>query len=199
MRQPGSCWELHQCCREQPVSDLGISRGSSALFPACAWPKAWPSMSTSGLGRGLGSLMEPKNWKDAKRPTSRGFGALIGDSASAPADSATKPGTVPSPVPSASGGVPSVLTPGLAQAPTAPSSVGARVPGVLLEPKTSEIGKNSPIPRILLGADAILVALAGWILMSPAWRGHREGVVFGVVLMALATTLGLVGTLDRRR
>jgi hypothetical protein len=143
--------------------------------------------------------MEPKNGKDAKRPTSRGFGVLIGDSASAPADSAAKPGTVPSPVPSASGGVPSVLTPGLAQAPTGPSSGEAHASGIALEPKASKILKNSPIPRILLGADAILVVLAGWILMSPAWRGHREGVVLGVVLMVLATTLGLIATLDRRR
>ncbi len=199
MRQPGSCLELHQCCREQPVSDLGISRGSSALFPGGAWPKACDSMSTSGLGRGLGSLMEPKNGKDAKRPTSRGFGVLIGDSAVAPVDSAAKLGTVPSPLPSASGAVASVLTPGLAQAPTSPSSVGVRVPSVALELKTSEITQKSPIPRILLGADAILVALAGWILMNPAWRGYREGVVLGVVLMALATTLGLIATLDRRR
>lgn len=199
MRQPGSCWELHQCCGEQPVSDLGISLGSSALFPGGAWPKAWPSMSTSGLGRGLGSLMEPKNGKDAKRPTSRGFGALIGDSSAAPAESAAKTGMVPSSVPSDSNTAPSVLTPGLAQAPTTPNSVGARVSGVALESKTSEVRKSGPIPRILLGADAVLVALAGWILMSPAWRGHREGVVLGVVLMALATTLGLVATLDRRR
>lgn len=157
-------------------------------------------MSTSGLGRGLGSLMEPKNGKDAKRPTSRGFGVLIGDSnATAPADATNKTGPVPSNGTTVPGTASSLLTPGLAQIPTAPGSSGARTNVTAGESKSLENRKTGPIPVILLGADAVLVAIAGWLLMSPAWRGHREGVVLGVVLMALATTLGLIATLDRRR
>lgn len=161
-------------------------------------------MSSSGLGRGLGSLLEPKHGADAKRPTSRGFGALIGESSStSPVDVASQPVGVSSAIssssPSISIGASAGPSLGLTQAPATPSGNNARSNGLAGELKSPKSAKTGPVPLVLLGADAILVGLSGWILISPTWRGHREAVVLGVILMTLATTLGVLATLDRRR
>lgn len=138
-------------------------------------------MSTSGLGRGLGSLLEPKNAASAKRPSSRGFGVLIGDAVSktpggpAPGEANTDNLVYPSSVVSESGDV----------------GNGGNVLSDFEQKSNSGIGVRW-ICRTLLVADLLLVVVAAWLLIEPTLRAQRGIPVIGGLLMAVATVLGVL-------
>ena len=140
-------------------------------------------MSTSGLGRGLESLMEPKDAASAKRPSSRGFGVLIGDAASKP------PGM---PVPGAVN-TDNLVSPASAVAEPAGKMVGGSVPSGL-RPMSSSGTEVRWMWRTLLVADLLLVGVAAWILIEPSLRAQRGAPVIGSLLMVVATILGVLSS-----
>ena len=138
-------------------------------------------MSTSGLGRGLGSLLEPKDAAAVNRPSSRGFGVLIGDAAS--------------------------KAPGMpAERSMNTDHLVSTLPGAA--PQTADVGSDEtfggdgkPVGaatevrwmwRPLLVADLLLVAVAAWILLYPSLRQQRGAVVIASLLMGVGAILGLL-------
>ena len=139
-------------------------------------------MSTSGLGRGLGSLLEPKDAASTKRPTSRGLGVLIGEGqAKAPE------------MPAAGiGDTNNLVSSGLEKSGAGMAAAAAR---------TSSEGRESGTAkgvrwmwRSLITADLVLVGVSAWILMEPAVRTQRGATFVGCLLMSVAGILGLVGS-----
>jgi hypothetical protein len=127
--------------------------------------------------------MEPKDAASAKRPSSRGFGVLIGDAASK-TQGMPSPGAV---------NTDNLVTPASAAALT--SSLGD-----LAKPLAgvqSVTGARSEVRwmwRPLLVADLVLVCVAAWILIEPGLRAQRGSVLLGCLLMGVAGILGVLSS-----
>ncbi len=139
-------------------------------------------MSTNGLGRGLGSLLEPKASPAAKGTAVRGIGVLMG-------------------------GSPNRVGIGLDPQPNGSSPATAverretlgQIPALDPTKPSSPLSLPQSVRWALVAADLFLLGVAGWILLMPAYSDHRLRLGVGTLLVGTAAGLGTLAVVAGRR
>ena len=139
-------------------------------------------MSTNGLGRGLGSLLEPKPSPAGKGATVRGMGVLMGGGPSriGIALESQPNGSLPTPSMERSESLDRLPTPDSTES-------------------SSSLNLPQSVRWALVAADLFLVGVAGWIILMAAGSDHILRLGIGIVLVGIAAGLGaLAGVAGRR-
>ena len=135
-------------------------------------------MSTNGLGRSLGSLLEPKVPGEAAAPTPRGMGVLMAGTSPLPNRTAARSAEPVQRSGSKTSGDERVV-----------HSRGGELTSKELNRK---IRPPVAVRWGLAVGDLIMVGAAGWTLLAPATRGNASGVIVGTLLIGIAAGIGVL-------
>ena len=139
-------------------------------------------MSTNGLGRGLGSLLEPKPSPAAKGTAVRGMGVLMGGAPSRVGIALDSRANGSSPAPSMER-----------------SESLDRLPALDSTESSSPLSLPQSVRWALVVADLFLVGVAGWIILMAAGSDHTLRLGVGMLLVGTAAGLGTLAGVGGRR